>query len=105
MIPDVFAPYITVQYSTVLARSPTIHRGLECASVFEFSICLIVCLCVGKYYHLSPHPPLSPLLLHFKNFAVMNPNLERAHKAWPNLSILNPTIIVICLFIIFYLQM
>ena len=40
------------------------------ASAFEFIDYLIVCLCVGKYYHLSPHPPLSPLLRNSKKFAV-----------------------------------
>ena len=68
-----------MKYS-LLARSPTIHRGLECASVFEFSICLIVCLLVGKYYHFSPHPPLSPLSLISKKFAVIN-----AKQAGPGL--------------------
>ena len=33
------------------------------ASVIEFIDYLIVCLSVSKYYHFSPHPPLSPLVL------------------------------------------
>ena len=34
-----------LSFVLLLARSPTIHRGLECASVFELvSVCLIVCL-------------------------------------------------------------
>ena len=43
------------------------------ASVFEFRLYLIDCVCVGKYYHFSPHPPLSPLVLISKKFAVRNP--------------------------------
>ena len=33
----------------------TVDKG---ASAFEFRLYLIVCLCVSKFYHLSPHPPL-----------------------------------------------
>ena len=36
---------------------------------------LSVCLSVGKYYHLSPHPPLSPLVWNSKKFAVLNKKL------------------------------
>ena len=44
------------------------------ASVIELDfVYLIDCVSVGKYYHFSPHPPLSPLVLNSKKFAVMNP--------------------------------
>ena len=37
---------------------------------------LIVCLSVGKYFHISPHPPLSPLVWNSKKFAVLNKKLS-----------------------------
>ena len=51
--------FIVVSY-VLLARSPDDPQRIRVASVFELSVCLIVCLFfVGKFSNSSPHPPLS----------------------------------------------
>merc|ERR1712082_419083 len=58
--------YYIVSLSSLLARSPTIHRGLECASVFELvSVCLIVCLSANIIISLLIllwHPTVSSIM-------------------------------------------
>merc|ERR1711873_394040 len=51
-----------------LASSLEYPQRIRVVSVFE--TCVLDCLFVGKYYHLSPHPPLSPLLRNSKKLAV-----------------------------------